>query len=704
MTAVNVAPLALVSVGDDGAFNFELNEPLRDIWIDRDLSWLDFNERVLAEALDARNPLLERAKFLAIVTANTDEFFMKRMSALRGNSDVDTTSLRSKLKAKMVHIIEEQAKCWKGQIIPALTEQSIFLRHWEELTAVQQNEANQIFDRQISPALTPLIINEADHFPFLSNLSTSLVLTLEDVAANQVLFARVKVPSGLKNWIALKSGANSSEQVFVRLHEIIRGNLGKLYPGMNIGPAALVRLTRDAEVEASHDANVNVRDEIRRQLRQRRFEPVMRLEFTVGVDPAIRELLSTHFELSPDDVYEAPDDLDCSTLFELSGLNNAALVYAPWVPVVPPALREHADIFSVIRIGDVLVHHPYESFDATVERFIDEAARDSQVVAIKMTVYRVGDDTPFVRSLIKAAEAGKQVACVIELKARFDEERNLHWASELEKAGAHVTFGVKGLKIHGKTALVVRKEAEGLRAYAHIGTGNYHSRTARLYADVGLFTCNEEITHDAVSLFHHLTGHSQAPDFTKLLVAPKSMRPGFLALILREIEHQRSGRPARIIAKMNQLEDPEVIEALCQASAAGVLIDLIIRGFCCLKPGVQGRTENIRVFSIIGRFLEHSRIYYFANGADQLLQGDFYIGSADWMQRNLSKRIEVATPVTALATKQRLAEILEICLRDRRQSWVLGSDATYRRRDPDPTVGEDAGAHQVLMNLAAHAN
>ena len=363
---------------------------------------------------------------------------------------------------------------------------------------------------------------------------------------------------------------------------------------------------------------------------------------------------------------------------------------------------ERDGIFATMQAGDFLVHHPYESFDASVEHFISAAADDPQTVSIKMTAYRIGDDTPFVKSLIRAAERGKQVACVMEIKARFDEERNLHWAAELERAGAHVTFGVSGLKTHGKTALVVRKEASGLRCYVHIGTGNYHVKTARLYADVGLFTCDHRITEDVVNLFHYLTGHAEQPTFDSLLVAPVTMRPRLLDLIHREIDNQRAGKPARIVAKMNQLEDPDMIEALCQASNAGVPIDLIIRGFCCLRPGVPGHTDHIRVRSIIGRFLEHSRIFYFANGKQDPVEGEFFIGSADWMFRNLSKRIEVVTPVRADGLKQRLWEILDVCLRDQRQAWVLESDGKYVQLRPGAgAIGPEAnGTHKTLMELA----
>jgi polyphosphate kinase len=435
---------------------------------------------------------------------------------------------------------------------------------------------------------------------------------------------------------------------------------------------------------------------------------VVRLEFGPAADPAIVEMLRARFDLSALDMYEMQEEVDYSSLFELLGLPLPALRDHEWTPLWPSSLPEVAGaLFAAIRTSDVLVHHPYESFDASVEHFISSAADDPQVVSVKMTAYRIGDDTPFVKSLIRAAESGKQVACVMEIKARFDEERNLHWAGELERAGAHVTFGVSGLKTHAKTALVVRKEAEGLRCYAHIGTGNYHVKTAKLYADFGLFTCDPRITDDVVNLFHYLTGHSDQPEFASLLVAPVTMRPRLLDLIHREIHNKKAGLAARIVAKMNQLEDPEMIEALCKASNAGVSIDLIIRGFCCLRPGAPHHSENIRIRSIIGRFLEHSRIFYFANGREEPAEGEFFIGSADWMFRNLSKRVEVVTPVWSEPLKQRLWEVLDICLRDRRQAWVLESDGKYVQLHPDAgAIGpEAAGTHQTLMDLAfARAN
>ncbi|MFI4875703.1 MAG: polyphosphate kinase 1, partial [Blastopirellula sp. JB062] len=429
------------------------------------------------------------------------------------------------------------------------------------------------------------------------------------------------------------------------------------------------------------------------------------LEIESDPNPWVRGLLMRQFELSEDDVYELPSELDYSGLLPIANLDVKALRDEPWNPVIPNALLDdEADIFSVIKAGDLLVHHPYDSFDATVENFIRRAARDPKVVAIKMTVYRVGDDTPFVRSLIQAAESGKQVACLIELKARFDEERNLHWAKELEKIGAHVVYGVLGLKTHTKIALVVRKESEGLRCYAHIGTGNYHVKTARVYTDVGMFTCDPIICNDVVNLFHMLTGRSRSPNFDKLLVAPINMRERFLQMVQREIDNHQQGVPALIVAKFNAMEDPELCRAITEASQAGVQVELIVRGFACLRPGVEGVTENVRLRSIVGRFLEHSRIYYFANGAESPLDGEFYIGSADWMSRNLSKRVEAIVPVESRPLKERLWEILDISLKDRRQAWLMQPDGSYQMLTPsddDPEVAQ-IGSHQALMALTMH--
>jgi polyphosphate kinase len=702
-----MATTVLASVGDHGALNASLSPALADTWIDRDLSWLDFNERVLAEALDERTPLLERAKFLAIFTSNLDEFFMKRQSVIRlGTSDAQRALVRQ-IREKLLPVLERQAECYRKVILPRLAEHGIFLRNWSELTPHQQEEAGRYFDSQVSPALTPLVIDPVHPFPFLSNLSTSLVFRLRDVVRDESMLARVKIPGVLKSWIPLEADLQAGQRLLVPLAEVIRGNLHKLYSGMEIREIAVMRLTRDAEVALDEDFPADFRAQVKEEIRQRRYEPVVRLEFGAGADPALKEALRERFDLAESDLYDLPEGVDYNTLFELLGLPKPELRDREWTPLAPAFLSgEPGAVFAAMSAGDFLVHHPYDSFDATVEHFISSAADDPQTVAIKMTAYRIGDDTPFVKSLIRAAERGKQVACIMEIKARFDEERNLHWAAELERAGAHVTFGISGLKTHAKTALVVRKEAGGLRSYVHIGTGNYHVKTARLYADVGLFTCDQRITKDVVNLFHYLTGHADQPNCTSLLVAPLTMRSRLLDLIHRETKNKLDGRPARIIAKMNQLEDPDMIEALCEASQAGVPIDLIIRGFCCLRPGVQGHTENIRIRSIIGRFLEHSRIFYFANASQDPGGGEYFIGSADWMYRNLSMRIEVVTPVFASGPKQRLWEILDICLRDQRQAWVLNSDANYVQLHPHEgaTDPESVGTHQTLTDLAlAHA-
>jgi polyphosphate kinase len=690
---------ALVSIGDEGILNQEVSSSLSDVWIDRDLSWLDFNDRVLSEASDDRTPLLERAKFLAIFASNLDEFFMKRIAVYRKSPTPKRVKMLAALREKLMRSLKRQEECYRS-IISELTSHGIFLRRWDDLTPAQREEADRYFDSQVSPALTPLVFDPAHAFPFLSNLSTSLAFMLYD--EEELMYARVKVPGVVKQWVALETDVKPGEKLMLPLYEVIRGNAHKLYGGMRLTGTTLFRLTRDAEIEIDDDTDEALQDVVREQVRQRRYEPVVRLDFAPGADPSIREMLRQRFGLSPLDVYDLPGEIDYTTLFEIASLPIPELRDLPWNPLAVTAIENSADIFAAIRTGDILLHHPYESFEASVEHFIAAAADDPQTVSIKMTAYRIGDDTPFVKSLIKAAEAGKQVACVIEIKARFDEERNLHWAAELERAGAHVTFGVPGLKTHAKLALVVRKEALGLKIYVHIGTGNYHTRTARLYSDIGLLTCNPSITREVVNLFHYLTGNSRAPVFTQLLLAPGAMRARFLQLIKREIDNQRANLPARIVAKMNQLEDPELVEILCEAAGAGVQVDLIVRGFCCMKPGVPGRTEGIRIRSIIGRFLEHSRIFHFAAGQEKPLDGDFYIGSADWMYRNLSKRVEVTTPVLAPAAKGKLWEILDICLRDQRQAWALQNDGTYVQLRPGDASGgpETRGTHQTLMDLS----
>jgi polyphosphate kinase len=443
---MSAAP-ALVSIGDHGVLNRELPRPLSDVWLDRDLGWLDFNDRVLAEALDERTPLLERAKFLAIFTSNLDEFFMKRVSILRSATTAQRLKLLAEVRDRLTQSLHLQADCFREHLVPEMATCGIHLRKWDDLTPAQQDEAGRYFDSEISPALTPLVFDPAHAFPFLANLSTSLAFLLQDPQKEVGSYARVKVPSALKQWISLETDVPAGQKLFVPLYEVIRGNASKLYGGMKLSGTTLFRLMRDAEVEIDDD-EAGEADAVREQIRQRRYEPVVRLEFAPGADPSIREMLRRRFELSPMDVYDLPDELDSTSLFQIAGLPMAALRDAPWTPLMPAAIESSPDVFAAIRAADVLVHHHYESFADSAEHFIAAAAGDPETVVVKMTAYRIGDDTPFVKSLIQAAEAGKQVACVIEIKARFDEERNLHWAAELERAGAHVTFGLPGLKTH----------------------------------------------------------------------------------------------------------------------------------------------------------------------------------------------------------------------------------------------------------------
>jgi polyphosphate kinase len=679
---------------------------LREAWLDRDLSWLEFNRRVLSEALDERTPLLERLKFLAIFTSNLDEFYMKRVGAMRTRAYASRNPAAieqfhehmERLHAVLFPMLQQQAACFE-RLRPMLAGNGVRLAAWAELSDDQQREACEYFDQHVSPALTPLSLDPSHPFPFMSNLSTSWGFVLRDPELTDTVNVRVKVPTSLPQWVALRTGVPDGERCFVGLQELVRQNAHKLFPGVAIEHATLFRVSRNADIAIEEDTDNSIRELVEEQLRQRRFQPVVRLEFGDSSRPEIRDGLMDRFELRDSDVFELSGPLDYTSLFSIASLPMPELRDPPWAPMVPLGLEDEADLFAVIRAGDVLVHHPYESFDATVERFIRDAAADPSVTTIKMTVYRLGDDTPFVRSLIKAAENAKQVACLVELKARFDEERNLHWANELQKAGDHVIYGVRGLKTHTKLALVVRREGDGLRTYAHIGTGNYHVKTARMYTDYGLFTCDPVITRDVVNLFHHLTGYSTEPQFERLLVAPLNMRDRFIGLIQREIEHQRAGRPARIVAKMNQLEDVPICEALSEASQAGVPIDLIIRGFCCLRPGIPGWTENLRVRSVVGRFLEHGRLFHFANGEANPLDGEFYIGSADWMDRNLSRRVEAVTPVRVRHLRERLWEDLTVQLEDRRNAWQMQADGTYVQLHAEEGASEVAreGTHVTQM-------
>jgi polyphosphate kinase len=683
----------------------------------------------LHEALDDRTPLLERVGFLAIFTSNLDEFFQKRVGGLKRQIAAgivtrtpDGRSPQQQLSAirqDVVELIRIQAECYQRTIQPQLAEVGIHLLNWEQLSDEERQRATRYFHENLFPVLTPLSVDPGHPFPFISNLSSSLGVMLRyptghaganGLDAGELQFARVKVPAMLPGWIRVDDPARRIEEPrqvrMISLEQVIRHNLQDLFEGMTIESIMPFRVTRNADVERDEEDAEDLLELIEQELRDRRFARVIRLEVPTHLDPKILQFLTEALELDEQDVYELPGEMDYTDLLTVQELNWPELKYRPWTPVMPPRLADNeADMFSIIRQGDVLVHHPYESFSASVERFIRTAAADPKVVAIKQTLYRTSMDSPFIPALIRAAESGKQVVCLVELKARFDEERNIGVAQSLEKAGVHVVYGIIGLKTHTKTAIVVRHESEGMRVYCHIGTGNYNSKTAQLYTDLGLFTCRSDITGDLVHLFHYLTGRSVKHDFPHLLIAPINMERRFLEMIDREIAHcatwrSRGGHPQdpqrpRIIAKMNSLEDVNICERLYEASRAGVRIDLIVRGFCCLRPGVEGLSDNVSVISVIGRFLEHSRIFYFQNGG----RPEYFIGSADWMYRNLRNRVECVTPIVEPALQQRLGQILEILLHDQRQVWQMQADGSYVQRRPAADEPR-TGTHETLMELS----
>ena len=705
-------------------------KPEAEHLLNRELSWLEFNWRVLHQAIDRRTPLLERLGFLAIFNSNLDEFFQKRVGGLKRQIALGVLTRtpegmtpREQLDAvreKVLPMLEEQARCFEQDIKPALAEQGVHLMKWDELTAEERKVADDYFMRNLFPVLTPLSVDPGHPFPFISNLSTSLGVMLrhpgsprirDDDDLGGLQFARVKVPQVLPRWVQLQGEGVREGYRFIHLEQIIRHNLDELFEGMEIRDVEPFRITRNADVEREEEDAEDLLELIEQELRERRFADVVRLEVDDKPNLPMNRFLISELRLSHEDVYEMPGELDYTDLWRVHGVNLPQLKFTPWSPVVPPRLvDEEADIFSVIRAGDVMVHHPYESFSASVERFVKAAVADPKVIAIKATLYRTSTDSPFIPELIRAAEQGKQVVVLVELKARFDEERNVHIAQLLEKAGVHVVYGVVGLKTHTKTTLVVRHENEGMQTYAHIGTGNYNSKTANLYTDIGLLTCRPELTGEIVQLFHFITGRSIQKQFRKLLIAPTNMRARFNEMIEREMEHceawkQRGGDPEdpnrpRIVAKMNSLEDKKMVAKLYEASQAGVKIDMIVRGFCCLRPGVPGLSDNIRVVSVIGRFLEHARIFYFHNSGADEGRGEYYIGSADWMYRNLNNRIECITPVDEPSLKLRLWHILDIMLRDHRQAWDMQSDGSYLQRQPDGWDEESVeamGTHETLM-------
>ncbi len=677
------------------------------LYINRELSWLEFNARVLREALDSRNPLLERLNFIAIFSRNLDEFYMIRVAGLRRQvADGSEPDYPDGLTAlEQLEVIAEreaalrrlQMSCLHRELLPLLAESGVELLSIDDLTTKELAEVTQYFEQQVLPILTPLGVDSKQVVPHISNLALSLAVELTDPRSGDDHFAIMEVPRTVPRWVPI-----GDTHRYVPLERLIGANLAMVFPGYNINSWCPFRITRDGDIDLSvAEQSGDPLESVEQNVFRRHFGEVSRLEVPSQISEGIRARLLK--EMCDEDlppcvttrekyVHDAESLLQLGDLSQLAALDIPELRYPPMAPVTPPAFQsDRRSIFDTVRERDVLIHHPFDSFATTVEEFIEEAAEDENVLAIKLTLYRTSAESAILRALAGAAERGTQVVVVVELKARFDEAPNANWARILENSGVHAVFGVEELKTHAKVALVVRRDPDGLRRYVHIGTGNYNTKTAKIYTDLGLLTCDSAIGADVSALFNHLTGFSNNSDYRELLVAPDSLRDRILSLIDRETEHAEEDRPAKIVAKMNSLSDTEIIRALYRASQAGVEIDLIVRGICCLRPGVQRVSENIRVISIVGRFLEHSRCWSFANGGEE----EFYIGSADWMQRNLDRRIEAVVPVRDPALAARLRTLMATYLADNRKAWDLNENGTYTQRMPD---GDDVRcAHDLLI-------
>jgi len=677
-------------------------KPSPEMFTNREIGWLQFNSRVLSEAGDKRNPLVERIKFLSISSSNLDEFFMKRIGGLKRqiayglspkSSDGQPPKKQLAMIAKILPDMLSLQKKLMRELQSDLAKQDFKIVHFHQLKENEKSYLKQYFTAQIFPILTPLSVDPGHPFPFISNLSTSLGVSLSLGGDDEKIFARVKIPRLIDQWVQV-----AETNQYIHLIEVIQNFIHDLFPAMRVNGTILFKVTRNADSDREDDDAEDLLAMIEEELRQRRFAEIVRLEFGDCSDEWLKTFLIRELELKTEDVYDLPSFFDLSDLSLLSQkLSWSEHKFPVWSPVIPAPLAVQAPIFDQIRKQDILLHHPFESFSASVERFITEAAKDPDVLAIKMTLYRTGDNSPFIKALIDAAAAGKQVACLIELKARFDEERNIFWAQELENAGVHVVYGVVGLKTHAKVSLVVRKEANGVQSYAHLGTGNYNVVTSRFYTDVGLLTAHPEITSEVVALFNYLTGKSLKTDYKHLLIAPVNMFQRFKELIIRETEHAKAGRPTHIATKCNNMEENDISISLYEASCSGVDIHLLVRGFCCIKPGVKNLSEKITVLSTIGRFLEHSRIFYFRNGKEDPIDGDFFIGSADWMYRNLHARVETVCPVYDRAAKEKLWDILQSYIQDKAQTWVMNSDGTYSKRSAENIA---AGVQSEMMKKA----
>jgi polyphosphate kinase len=675
------------------------------LYFNREMSWLEFNRRVLELTEDPEVPLLERLRFCAIYASNLDEFYMVRVAGLfdqldagidaRGPDGLRPGEQIDRIQRRVLELDKQLQRAFGGELRPALEDEGIRIVSLEDANEEERREIHRRFHEQVFPALTPLVIGLGRPFPYISNLSLSLGVLLRDPESEVEIVARVKVPKELLGRF-LPVGA---EGTFVPLEQVIAANLDHLFPGTEVVDYGFFRVTRDADFNVSDEAD-DLLQAVQDELRRRRFGEVVRLEIATGMNPKLRHELVGALRLEDREVYDIAGLLDLADLSEIADVpGHAELRYSPWTPVTQPRLQgdegRAVDMFRAIRHADLLVHHPYDSFANSVERFVEQAVEDPDVLAIKQTVYRTSDDSPLVPSLIRASERGKQAVCMVELKARFDEEANIHWAKALEEAGVHVVYGIPGLKTHVKAILVARREGQQVREYVHIGTGNYHAKTARLYTDFGLFTADPDIGADVAEMFNFLTGYGRPAVYRKVLVSPTTMRDRLVGEIDATIAAHQAGAEARIALKMNSLVDAGCIEALYRASQAGVRVDLNVRGICCLKPGVPGVSENIRVCSIVGRFLEHSRVYTFQRGEETRV----FMGSADMMPRNLDNRVELVTPVEDAVLREEMMDVLERCFADNSNSWELAADGEWTRI----VRGEDEPRRDVQLELRERA-
>ncbi|MFC3437128.1 RNA degradosome polyphosphate kinase [Nocardia seriolae] len=694
-----------------------------DRYVNRELSWLDFNARVLALAEDQSQPLLERAKFLAIFSSNLDEFYMVRVAGLKRRAEtglsvrsadgLSPTEQLEMIAVRTQDLAERHARVFLDQVLPALTGEGIAVIRWAELEDTEKQRLSGYFQDQVFPVLTPLAVDPAHPFPYISGLSLNLAVTVKDSVTGGEHFARVKVPDNVDRFVRVRrtsvgrdsnaapgreAGAQgSSVAAFLPMEELIAAHLDQLFPGMEVVEQHSFRITRNADLEVEEDRDEDLLQALERELARRRFGSPVRLEVSDDMTEHMLDLLLRELDVDPADVIQVPGLLDLSCLWQIYGVDRPNLKDAPYVPATPAAFGEREtprNVFAALREGDVLVHHPYDSFSTSVQRFIEQAAADPQVLAIKQTLYRTSGDSPIVNALIDAAEAGKQVVALVEIKARFDEQANIKWARALEQAGVHVVYGLVGLKTHCKTCLVVRREGATIRRYCHIGTGNYNPKTARLYEDVGLLTAAPEIGADLTDLFNSLTGYSRKANYRNLLVAPVGVRAGIIERIEREIELARQGEAARIRLKANAIVDEQVIDALYRASQAGVPVEIVVRGICGLRPGVPGMSENIEVRSILGRYLEHSRILHFQ------AQHEYWIGSADMMHRNLDRRVEVLAQVKDPKLAEQLGRAFDSATDPATRCWVLQPDGSWRAQPGPEIPAEKIRDHQeYLMRL-----